>query len=216
MVSSKNSLRDLKVAQKAINTCRVCAKMVGPPVHGAAILSPIFLLGQAPGPHEASLGRPFAYTAGKTLFRWFQESLGVNESEFRDHVYMAAVARCYPGKGSGGGDRVPNASEISHCSAHLKREIQILKPKLILAVGKLAIGQVLGPEAFGAGALLTDVVGVQLRAKFHGQEVDVICLPHPSGLSSWPKVEPGKTLLAQALKLLGKHPAWRETFGGQK
>ncbi|MEO5969899.1 MAG: uracil-DNA glycosylase family protein [Bdellovibrionia bacterium] len=50
----------------------MCPKMVGPPVHGAVIATPIFLIGQAPGPREGKLGRPFAYTAGKTLFRWFE------------------------------------------------------------------------------------------------------------------------------------------------
>ncbi len=186
--------------------------MVGPPVHGPAILSPIFLLGQAPGPHEGELGRPFAYTAGKTLFRWFQESLGVDEGKFRERVYMAAVARCFPGKGTGGGDRVPSREEIEICGSHLKKELQILKPKLILPVGKLAISQVLGSNAYRSGSLLTEVVGVQLKATYYGQTADVVCLPHPSGLSSWPKVEPGKTLLNQALQLIGRHPVWQEVF----
>ncbi len=214
MSSHLKALNRLKEVQKVIASCRSCDQMVGPPVHGAAILSPILLLGQAPGPHEAALGRPFAYTAGKTLFRWFQESLGISEAEFRERVYMAAVARCFPGKASGGGDRVPHSAEILNCSQHLKRELQILKPHLILAVGKLAISQVLGPEVYGSTALLTDVVGTQLQAKFYGQVVDVVCLPHPSGLSAWPKVEPGKTLLQRALKLIGEHPAWHAGLSG--
>jgi uracil-DNA glycosylase len=127
---------------------------------------------------------------------------------------MAAVARCFPGKGAGGGggDRVPNAIEIMNCSHHLRRELQILQPKLILAVGKLAIAQVLGPKLFGPGALLTDVVGKKFETEFYDQNLDVICIPHPSGLSSWYKVEPGKTLLRKALKLIGTHSAWGETF----
>ncbi len=204
----------LERIQNEISSCRACPKMVGPPVHGPAILSPVFLLGQAPGPREGALGRPFAFTAGRTLFRWFEESCGVTEAQVRKHIYIAAVARCYPGKGSGGGDRVPDSQEIAHCGNYLKREIQVLQPRLVVAVGKLAIGQVLGREVFGAGALLSDVVGHKINSKFYDCKAEVICLPHPSGLSSWYKLEPGKSLLAKALKIMGAHPAWREAFQG--
>lgn len=186
--------------------------MAGTPVHGPALDTDIFLLGQAPGPHEAGKGRPFAHTAGKTLFRWFQESAGVDEASFRAHVYMAAVARCFPGKAPGGADRVPDAQEISNCGKHLRLELEILRPKLLIAVGKLAISQVLGPKLFGPQALLTDVIGKKFDVDFHGVRVEVICLPHPSGVSSWHKKEPGKTLLAQALQLVKSHPEWRKQF----
>lgn len=182
--------------------------MVGPPVHGLAIDSSLFLIGQAPGPHEGDLGKPFAYTAGRTLFRWFNEASGVSEEDFRLHVYMAAVARCFPGKGKSGGDRVPNPEEIARCGVHLKKELKVLKPRLIIAVGKLAIEQVLGLKDFK----LVDVIGKPMKAIYHGHECEVICLPHPSGLSSWHKTEPGKTLLQKALKLIVKHPAWKDTF----
>jgi uracil-DNA glycosylase len=188
----------------------MCPNVVGPPVHGSPIHSPVFLLGQAPGPREASFGKPFAYTGGKTLFRWFNEVSGVDEETFRERIYMAAVARCFPGKGKGAGDRVPDAKEIANCSFHLKEELTVLKPKLILAIGKLAISQVLGAEKFGASSKLTDVVGKTFKVTFHGQSADVICLPHPSGLSAWHKVEPGKTLLKKALALVKNHPAWQE------
>jgi uracil-DNA glycosylase len=184
--------------------------MVGPPVHGPAIHSPVFLLGQAPGPHEGDLGKPFAYTAGKTLFKWFNEVSGIDEETFREKIYMAAVARCYPGKGKGAGDRIPDAKEISNCSKHLIGELEVLQPKLILAIGKLAIAQVLGEKQFGSKHRLTDVVGKMFRVNYHGYAADAICLPHPSGLSSWHKTEPGKTLLKKALKLVNEHPAWQD------
>ncbi len=151
-------------------------------MHGSAIRSPVFLLGQAPGPREGSFGKPFAYTAGKTLFRWFNEVSGVDEETFRDRIYMAAVARCYPGKGKGAGDRVPDKLEIKNCSSHIQTELEFLKPKLILAVGKLAIQQVLGEKAFGSTHRLTDVVGKIFKVQYQGHPCDAICLPHPSGL----------------------------------
>ena len=207
--------RFLEIHQ-GIVACRLCPKMVGPPVHGPALDTRIFLLGQAPGPHEGKKGRPFAHTAGKTLFRWFEESAGVSEQAFREHVYMAAVARCFPGKAPGGADRVPDASEIANCGRHLKLELEVLKPGLILAVGKLAISQVLGPEKFGKSALLTDVVGKIFEADYHGARAAVICLPHPSGVSSWHKKEPGKRLLAQALKLVREHAEWKSELLKQR
>lgn len=154
-----------------------------------------------------------AYTAGKTLFRWFHEATGVNEAAFRAHVYMAAVARCFPGKApGGGGDRVPDATEIQQCASHLRQELTLLQPKLILAVGKLAIAQVLGTHRFGAQQRLAEVVGGTFEVSYLGHPSEVICLPHPSGLSAWPKTEPGKTLLAQALRRIAAHPQWQLVF----
>jgi len=82
--------------------------MKQPPVSGGAVLSRVLLVGQAPGVREPILGRPFAWTAGKRLFSWFQQWTGVSEEMFRTHVYMAAVCRCFPGRNPAGGDRVPN------------------------------------------------------------------------------------------------------------
>ena len=64
--------------QAALRACRRCADMVPPPVVGAPVLSKLLLVGQAPGDKEPVLGRPFAWTAGKQLFKWFA-TLGVDE-----------------------------------------------------------------------------------------------------------------------------------------
>jgi uracil-DNA glycosylase len=185
--------------------------LVGPPVHGPPVLSRVFLLGQAPGPHEARFGRPFALTAGKTLFRWFGEAFGADEAEFRDRVYMAAVVRAFPGKTGGGGDRVPSPAEIEASRGFIVREIEILRPRLVIPVGRLAIEQVLGK-----GVRLDEVVGRRVRARYHGLPVEVVALPHPSGASTWFKVEPGRTLLARALRVLARHPEVRRAFPARK
>jgi uracil-DNA glycosylase len=176
--------------------------VLGPPVP-----SRIFLLGQAPGPHEAKLGRPFAWTAGRTLFSWFERALGAREQDVRARVYMAAVVRRFPGKAAGGGDRVPSVEEIEACRPFLEREMAALRPRLVIPVGRLAIAEVLrGAQPIAA------VVGRKLRARYHGLVVDVICLPHPSGASTWFKLEPGKTLLRRALRTLALHPEIRRAF----
>ena len=180
--------------------------MVGPVVHGPPVPSRV-LIGQAPGPREGGFGRPFAWTAGKTLFRWFAEVLGEPEARVRERVYFAAVARCFPGKARGGGDRRPDPGEIARCSTYLAREVAILEPELVLPVGGLAIGQVLGVER-----RLAEVVGTTRRALYHGREVDVIALPHPSGASTWHRTAPGRTLLQDALALVRAHPAIQGAF----
>jgi uracil-DNA glycosylase len=180
---------------------------VGTPVHGPAIDSRIFLLGQAPGPHEARFGRPFAWTAGKTLFSWFGRAIGATEEEVRARVYIAAVVRCFPGKTSGGGDRVPSAEEIAASRPFIEREMAILRPRLVIPVGRLAIAEILGHDE-----PIAAVVGRRLRAQVHGVDADVICLPHPSGASTWFKMEPGKSLLEKALRLLARHPEIRRAF----
>ncbi len=200
----KRAIQSLRVLHGELDACRACPKMIGPVVHGPPVASRVFLLGQAPGPREGSFGRPFAWTAGRTMFRWFEESLGIDEAAFRASVYMAAVARCFPGKAAGGGDRKPDAGEIDRCKPWIAREMDILRPELVIAVGTLAIEQVLGEKA-----PLAEVVGASRRVRWHGHDVDVVSLPHPSGASPWHKIEPGKTLLRRALGRLGRHPAMR-------
>jgi uracil-DNA glycosylase len=172
-----------------------------PPVVGRPVAGRILLIGQAPGDKEPVLGRPFAWTAGKTLFKWLAAGLGWTEDEARDRIYFAAVCRCFPGKRPEGGDRVPAPEEIAACSRWLAREFALLRPALVLPVGKLAITQLL------PAAPLNEVIGQIFPVVYHGHAADCIPLPHPSGASPWHRMEPGKTLLGRALALLAAHPA---------
>ena len=209
-----SSVVRLRALHGELDGCRACPKMIGPVVHGPPVLSKVFLVGQAPGPREGSFGRPFAWTAGRTLFRWFEESMGIGEDDFRARIYIAAVARCFPGKANGGGDRKPDFDEIASCRTYLEREVAILRPELVIPVGSLAITEVLGKEV-GAKKLDT-LIGRVLSARFHGIDVDVVPLPHPSGASPWHKMEPGKTLLGQALAQVKRHHAMREVLAKTK
>ena len=178
--------------------------MQSTPVSGGAIVSDIIVVGQAPGPREPVLQRPFAYTAGKTLFRWFEEFCGLSEAAVRSKIYFAAVCRCFPGKNSGGTDRVPAPDEIRNCSPWLDNEIRILRPHLIIPVGRLAIMQ------FIDCAKLEKMIGRKFRVERGGHRLDMIPLPHPSGASPWHKISPGKQLLEKALRNIARHPAIRE------
>ncbi len=173
-----------------------------PPVSGSAIVSKVILIGQAPGVREPIMGKPFAWTAGKTLFRWFEETAGLTEEDVRARIYFAAVCRCFPGKAPGGSDRVPSPEEIENCSSWLDREIEILRPRLVIPVGKLAIAQ------FFPLTKLEEVIGRSFRGRRAGLGFDLIPLPHPSGASPWHKISPGRELLAAALQLIVSHPTF--------
>ena len=158
------------------------------------------LIGQAPGVREPVLKRPFAHTAGKTLFRWFEESCGLNEAAVRSAIYFAAVCRCFPGKAPGGSDRVPAPDEIRNCASWMNDEFEILRPRLVIPVGKLAITQFIALEKLDA------VIGRKFSINHNGNPFDLIPLPHPSGASPWPRISPGRELTARALRQIARHP----------
>ena len=187
----------------ALMLCNACPNVFGQPVTGAVWGARVMLVGQAPGPHEVVDRRPFAYTAGKRLFSWFDR---VTEQQFREHIHMCAVIRCFPGKDPKGGDRVPDENEIARCGEHLDREFRLLKPELVIAVGTLAARQLIGQS------VLSEIVGRKQRATRAGHEFDVIVLPHPSGRSTWLNKPAHAALLAKSLKLIYGHPAWRSSF----
>ena len=116
---------------------------------------------------------------------------------------MSAVCLCFPGKNPKGGDRVPSQLEVERCSQWLGGEISLLRPKLVIPVGKLAISQYL------ECGKLVDVIGQQFEVEVQGVVVDMIPLPHPSGASTWHRMSPGKELLERALGLLAGHESWR-------
>ena len=173
-----------------------------PPVSGGAILSKVMIVGQAPGVREPVRKRPFAHTAGQTLFRWFERFCGMGELNVRSSVYFAAVCRCFPGKTSVGGDRVPTPEEIRNCSSWMNEELEILRPDLVIPVGRLAIAQFIVFDKLAQVIGREFVISRPNRFRF-----DVIPLPHPSGASPWHKVSPGRELTERAMRKIARHRA---------
>ena len=79
--------------------------------------------------------------------------------------------------------------------------MDLLTPRLVIPVGKLAIAQFIAYQALEAH------IGRGVRYRYAGHEFDLIPLPHPSGASPWPRQEPGKSLLRKALQLIAAHPS---------
>jgi len=191
--------RDFAAHLEGLLACRACPNVVGTPVTGPVPDARVMLVGQAPGPREEALGRPFAYTAGKRLFAWFERFVGIDEEEFRKRVQISAVIRCFPGRDpKAGGDRVPDAVEIANCAKHLDREIALLRPELVIAVGTLAAKQLIGMSE------LRTIVGRVHRVTRAGHAFDVVVLPHPSGRSTWTNKAENQALLEKSLRLIKK------------
>jgi uracil-DNA glycosylase len=167
------------------------------PIVSLARRPKVMLVGQAPGKVEIDSRKPFAGRAGRTLFRWLEEA-GLDEAEARKRIYISAMTRCFPGPHpSGRGDRVPSRKELEMCRSWLEDELRLIRPTLIIPVGKLAIGYFLGELP------LSDTVGKSHQARHIGGSSLVIPLPHPSGASSWIHTSGHRALVARALELIG-------------
>jgi uracil-DNA glycosylase len=133
----------LNILQTEIRACRRCLEegyWIAPgPVLSGGSAARVMLLGQAPGPTEAVVKRPFNAGSGRRLFKWLGEA-GWNEAEFRATAYMTAITKCYPGpSGNGKGDRVATPFEQALCRPWLEQEIRLINPRLLILVGGLAI-----------------------------------------------------------------------------
>jgi uracil-DNA glycosylase len=183
----------------ALAACRACGLHA---VHGSLpVLSHaraprVMLVGQAPGRTELSDGRPFLGQAGRTLFRWLARA-GVDEATVRERVYIAAVTRCYPGPSpSGRGDRVPSPAEQASCRGWLDAELRLVRPVLLVPVGRLAMDALVGRRP------LDTLVGRLHTVSHAGGVSAAVPLPHPSGASSWVHAPGNAALLDRALGLL--------------
>jgi uracil-DNA glycosylase len=197
-MSATSLERDLERHTAALSRCRACGDRVAGslPILSLARHPVAMLIGQAPGRVEQTGRRPFAGRAGRTLFRWIAQA-GVDEDEARDRIYMAAITRCYPGPApSGRGDRVPSLAERRLCSHWLDTELAIIRPRVIIPVGRLAIDRFLGKVP------LESVIGQEHATNIAGRTSFVVPLPHPSGASSWIHAPGHAELLAGAIAIL--------------
>lgn len=189
--------RELETHRHALAACRRCDLGDVQPIVSLARRPRVMIVGQAPGKVESSGGHAFAGRAGKTLFRWL-ERVGLDEVEAREHIYIAAITRCFPGPSpSGRGDRVPSPSERANCASWLDAELNIVRPRLLIPVGRLAI------ERFLPRRSLEQLIGREHDVEHIGGTCVSIPLPHPSGASSWIHQGDHGHLLSRSLELIG-------------
>ncbi len=183
--------------QADMRACRRCLDAGYNITPGAVFSGPspaaLMLVGQAPGVTEAEAKRPFNASSGRRLFQWLAEA-GLEESDFRARYYVTAVTKCYPGKHpKGKGDRKPSRAEQKLCRPFLDAELEFVQPRLLLAVGGLAIETLLGTRM-----RLDEAVG---RA-FYVDGRRILPLPHPSGASLWTNLPENQAQLRKAMMLL--------------
>jgi uracil-DNA glycosylase len=201
-MSRRRSLPSLADALDAhcalLAACRRCGNDSAiVPIVSQARAPRAMLVGQAPGQTETTGGKPFAGRAGRTLFQWLARA-GLDEPIAREMLYIAAITRCYPGPHPAGrGDRVPSPAERDRCAGWLDDELRIIRPSLVVPVGRLAIDRFLGPRPLDA------VVGQEHDIEGTWGRAIAIPLPHPSGASSWVHQAGNRALLERALDLLG-------------
>jgi uracil-DNA glycosylase family 4 len=189
----RSRYRSLPSLQRDLSVCRACVEAGYPleslPVLNARLGQRAYMYGQAPGPVEGAERRPWRGRAGQTLRRW----LGMDEEEFYATFYCASVTRCYPGKHqSGRGDRVPTPREQDLCRFWRDRELELIRPDLIVAVGGLAIKRLLGLGS------LAECIG----CRFERDGTPVVPLPHPSGVSTWLNSPANRALVERAVELI--------------
>jgi uracil-DNA glycosylase len=193
MTTRKSAYRSLASLQRDLDRCRACAEagfpLESPPVHAPSARQRAYLYGQAPGIVEGEERLPWRGRAGQTLRRWLE----LDEDAFYATFYCASVTRCYPGRAaSGRGDRTPSPRERELCAFWHRWELELLRPRLIVTVGGLALREILGRTS------VTECIG----ERFELAGTPVIPLPHPSGASAWLNVPANRARLVQAVALV--------------
>ena len=204
MTGRQESYRSLASLQRDNRACRACAE-AGHPIESKPVFEGhqgqrAYLFGLAPGIVEGEERRPWRGRAGTALRRWLE----VDEERFYETFYLAAVTRCYPGKpASGRGDRTTSPEERRLCAFWQEWEMRLLRPKLLVPVGGVAIKRLLGVNSLAC---------VGERIALDGAAA--IPLPHPSGASGWLNDSMNQAQLERALGLLRGELAYKERRNG--
>ena len=196
-MDERERIGDLDALQRDLRSCRRCVaagiRVESMPVVSGSRDADAILVGQAPGVREADNLKPFSGPAGRRLRAWLEPAGLGDEPSFYGRLYVAAVARCFPGKRLGGGDVRPSAAMVAECVPWLRRELELVPAPVVISVGTLALA------ALAPGVRLEDAVGDELRL---ADGRPLLALPHPSGASSWPHLPGNAERLERALGMI--------------
>ncbi len=163
----------LEEVAREVAACRACPLHLSRrnPVPGEGSgRSGVMFVGEAPGRNEDEQGRPFVGAAGQLLTDLITRVLGLR----RDDVFITNVVKCRPP-----GNREPEPAEVAACWRFLEAQIRILRPRVIVALGRHAATALLagpGSSPISIGA----VRGKPRRVRIAGLEVVVFPTLHPA------------------------------------
>lgn len=199
MRSEERQAKELLTLAEEVLACRRCEAAGylahANPIRPGLIDDPrMVLIGQAPGSVSDRKGYHFAGPAGTFLAQWLERA-GFPGNYLREHVYLTSLTRCFPGKSAfGNGDRAPSTAEIALCRQFIERELQLIQPRVVLLVGKMAIDAFLGKQPLVG--TVGQVFSVDGRL--------MLPLPHASGVSRWLNDQANRSLLDLALSRLSR------------
>jgi uracil-DNA glycosylase len=164
--------RALKVLSERVCACSRCAELASTrtqTVFGVGKIDPqVCFIGEAPGADEDATGEPFVGAAGQLLNRIIT-ACGMK----REEVYICNIIKCRPP-----GNRLPLAHEAANCREYLEKQLELVRPKFICALGACAAQNLLDTKA---------PIG-RLRGQFHSyQGTPVLCTYHPAYLLRSPE-----------------------------
>jgi len=156
----KVSWQDLKTRVRNCTDCRLRAGCTQTVFGVGNEQADWLLVGEAPGAEEDRLGEPFVGQAGKLLDNMLA-AVGLSR---RENVYIANVLKCRPP-----GNRNPEPDEVAKCSPHLLKQIALIRPKLIVAMGRFAAQTLVGSDATIASlrGRVHHYAGVPLIVTYH-------------------------------------------------
>jgi uracil-DNA glycosylase family 4 len=203
IIPHRDQAAAITLLQQRIQSCQLCQQQgyiqVAQPLVWGRATDRVMVIGQAPGHRSVTKGRSFSGPGGSILQKWLEQA-GFPPKYLHEHTYLSSLTRCDPGRNPrGNGDRRPSPQEVALCRPFLEEEIRLLRPKVILLVGTMAI------EAFFGKVRLEEVIGTHVER----DGMLLLPLPHPSGVSRWLNEPAHQKLHQQALKLLS---TWRDEF----
>lgn len=191
--------------QRRMATCTRCVEagflaQANPVFHGYA-RQRVMIVGQAPGARAHTTGVPWSGRSGEILRDWLSRA-GFPPERWRETWYLTSLTKCFPGKATTGkGDRAPSRSEIALCADHLDMELRLVRPEIIVTLGKMAASRLIP----GASRMsLADLVGTSTVVDLPVGRADVVPLPHPSGVSRWLNDPANRARVDTGLAVLGE------------
>ena len=168
----------IKKIEEEVSNCRKCslwATRKNPVPGSGSVYTSVMLVGEAPGFHEDLQGKPFVGAAGKYL----DQLLSIAGLK-RENVYITNVLKCRPP-----GNREPQPNEIKACTPYLDRQIEIIEPKVIIALGNYAASYLLEKYGFKP-ASIGRIHGKPFRTYSLLGELIIVPMYHPCLLYTSP------------------------------